>query len=539
MLLNVSGVAVSYANLSILQDIDMILNPRERVGLVGENGVGKSTLLRVIAGEQPSDAGTVRAGAGAEVGYLPQTVDVNDGRTVAGLLDDALAHVRGLASRLRDLEAQMAAPDADLDAVFAAYDEATAAFELAGGYEAESRVGAVLDGLGLTGIDRGRDLSSLSGGERSRLALAGLLVRSPGVLLLDEPTNHLDAAALEWLEAYLADYRGGVLAVSHDRAFLKATVTRVVEIDAYTRTASSYLGDYDAYTVAKAGELDRWRRDYDEQQAEIKALQMTLKAARGDGRARHIKVSDGDKFIKHFKGQTADKTQAREIGQVAERLDRIQADPIPKPPKPLVISPDLDPAALHGTIPVVVRDVVVRYGERAVLDGVSLTVGNGERVAITGPNGAGKSTLVKVIAGEIRPEAGGVTLAGSVRLGVLPQTKDLPPGDTLIAVYGHGLPGDYEEHKAALISSGLFRYPELSAPTSGMSAGQRRKVLLARLIAMGANVLLLDEPTNHLSLDVLEAFEAALADFPGAVVAVSHDRRFLARFDGREFRLGD
>lgn len=536
-MLQVSNLAVSYGAITVLNHIDLTLNPGERVGVVGANGVGKSTLLKAVVGNLSPDSGSVTLQRGVDIGYLPQDDHVPPGKTVQSLLDDALAPVRALADEMRALEAQMAQPDADLDAVFAAYNDATAAFELRGGYEAGARTAQVLDGLGVGHIARGRALVSLSGGERARLGLAAMLVRAPGVLLLDEPTNHLDRAALAWLEDYLAAYRGAVMLVSHDRTFLNRTVNRIIEIDEHTRRATSYAGDYDAYAAEKARRLAQWRADYAAQQDEMHALRRLLKSKRGTSAKRHVKTSDGDKFIKHFKDQTADKTLARDLRSAEERLRRLEADPVPRPPRLLTINPDFDPAELRGHFPLTVSRVSKAYAGRCVLADFSLTVGTGERVAVTGANGAGKSTLLRLIVGVEAPDAGTITLAPSVRLGYLPQTDDLPPGETLIDAYSAGLAGGYEDHKADLISSGFFTYPELRAPVSGMSAGQRRKVQLARLIAARANLLLLDEPTNHLSLDVVEAFEAALDDFTGTVIAVSHDRRFLARFGGRDVAL--
>ncbi|MEO0564805.1 MAG: ATP-binding cassette domain-containing protein, partial [Chloroflexota bacterium] len=396
---------------------------------------------------------------------------------------------------------------------------------------------AALMGLGVADIPRDRPLTSLSGGEASRVALAGLVVGVPDVLLLDEPTNHLDVNALDWLEATLRAYSGAVLVVSHDRAFLNAFTTRIIEIDRHTRTATSHPGNYDAYAANKAAQAHKWREDYDRQQDEIKTLQSAIRSNRGLPTKRNIKTSDGDKHIKHFKGQTADKTHTRDLNSLEDRLRRIQADPVPRPPRPLVISPEIDPAALHGDAPVVVQRVCVAYDAKPILRDVSFTLHARERLAITGENGAGKSTLLRVIVGEHQPDAGSVSLAKSVRLGYLPQTDTLSPDQSLIEAYGDGLPGDYEDHKAALIGEGWFTYPELDTRTGALSAGQRRKVQLARLAAMNANVLVLDEPTNHLSLDVLEAFEHALETFPGVVIAVSHDRHFLRRFGGERLTL--
>lgn len=537
MLLTCRDVAVSYGITTVLHNISFTLNPAERMGLVGANGVGKSTLLKLIAQEIQPDAGEISVLGGVEVGYLPQEPALHTGGTLQTLFDDALAQTRQLAAQMATLEAQMAAPNADLPALFEAYDALTLQYQLAGGYDAETRLETVLNGLGVAHLARHRTLDTLSGGERARVALAAMLVRAPALLLLDEPTNHIDAHTRDWLEQTLMSYNGGLLVISHDRAFLNRTVNRILEIDEHTRSAKLYTGNYDAYAHTKRQQRQRWEQDYAAQQEEMHMLRRLIKGKAQPTPKRNIKTSDPDKFIKHFKNATADKTHARDLNAAEEKLRRLEADAIPRPPKPLQISPELDPTELRGKFPVQVHEVCKAYGEQRVLAGISLTVGAGERWVITGENGSGKSTLLQLIAGEAQPDSGTVMLAPSVRLGYLPQVDTLPVGGTLIETYSAGLAGTYEEHKAALIGSGFFTYAELGTPAASLSAGQRRKVQLARLMAARANVLLLDEPTNHISFDVLEGFEAALQAFGGTVIAVSHDRRFLQALDWRELSL--
>ncbi|MEO1443645.1 MAG: ABC-F family ATP-binding cassette domain-containing protein, partial [Chloroflexota bacterium] len=477
MHLRVERVAVAYGATPVLNDISFTLNANDRAGIIGANGAGKSTLLKIISGDIAPDSGMVQFPPQATLGYLPQEVATPAGKTIQHMLDDALTYIHNMAATLRDLETQMAQPDIDLDDVFARYDTATIAFERAGGYEADARVDTVLAGLGLADIDRHRHIETLSGGERARVGLAMMLVQSPDVLLLDEPTNHLDVSALAWLEDYLAAYQGSVLLVSHDRVFLNRTVNRIIEIDEHSRTAVLFSGNYEAYTAEKARRLAKWREDYAQQQDELKTLRRLLKRKTSTTtQKRNIRTKDGDKFIKHFKDQTADKTLAREAASLEERLSRIEADPIPQPPRSVALSPDYDPATLRGHFPVMLDHLSLRYGQHVILDNVSLSIGAGERLAIVGENGAGKSSLLKLIAGEIAPDSGSVTTAPSVRLGYLPQVDALPDGDTLIAAYGNGLPGGYEDHKAALISSGFFTYEQLNTPINGTSAGQRRKI---------------------------------------------------------------
>lgn len=331
-----------------------------------------------------------------------------------------------------------------------------------------------------------------------------------------------------------------MLVVSHDRVFLNRIANRIIEIDEHSRQAVVFTGNYDAYAAAKSLRMKQWREDYAQQQDEIKNLRRLLKSKTNTtSQKRNVRTNDGDKFIKHFKDQTADKTLSREAGQLEERLRRIEANPIPQPPRAITLSADYDPATLHGHFPITLSHVRLRYDARVILDDVSLNVEAGERIVITGVNGAGKSTLMKIIAGEAVADSGDVVIASSVRLGYLPQVDAVPMGDddTLIGLYGRGLSGGYEDHKADLIKSGFFTYEQLSIPARVASAGQRRKAQFALLIAQRANVLLLDEPTNYFSLDLVELIEQALADFDGTIIAISHDRYFLQRFRGRHLNL--
>ena len=536
-MLSITDISLAHGITPILNSVSFTLNPAERVGLVGANGVGKSTLLKLIVGHLTPDAGSIKLAADTDIGYLPQELPADANTTIQSYLDAATARLNALAAQMRHLEQQMAANPTDLDAVFEAYNTATAAFERGGGYELSARIAQVMSGLSVAGFDRQRTLASLSGGERARVGLAALLIRSPGLLLLDEPTNHLDRAALEWLENFLMAYRGSLLVVSHDRVFLNRAVTRIIELEQHTRRAVSYPGNYEDYAVEKARRRAQWQQDYAAQQAERKRLQNLLKQQQNTPLKRNIKTSDGDKFIKHFKDQTADKTQARNVNALQEQLHRLEADRLPTPPKDLHINPSLDADALHTRIPIELRNITKSYGDTPILHNLSLSVAADEKLSVTGPNGSGKSTLLKIILGLVQPDAGSVSLSAAVKPGYLPQIDRLFTAGTLIDVYGADLPGTYEDHKADLISSGLFTYPELSTPVSAASNGQRRKLQLARLIATQPNILLLDEPTNHLSLDVLEAFERALHAFPGAVIAISHDRRFLQHFSQRQLIL--
>jgi macrolide transport system ATP-binding/permease protein len=540
MSLVIHQITKSYGLHQILNGVSLALNPGQRVGLVGANGVGKSTLLKIVVGEVEADSGSVQHAPGEEIGYLAQVIHGFEGQTIDQLAAAALGKLRQLEARLRDLEDRMAAASGSkLERIMAEYGEVTAQFEHYGGYELDYRLDQVFDGLGIGHIPRNRLFGSLSGGEKSRVGLALLLLGAYDVLLLDEPTNHLDFASMNWLEGYLRAYRGGLLIVSHDRQFLNRTVTAIVEIDEHQRTAKHYGGDYDAYLVAKAQERRKWREDYARQQEEINALRLQVKetARRNNNYRTH---SDSDKYIRNFKKAQHDTTVSKRIHVAEEKLRRIETDPIPEPPDDLRFNPDFDPQALKGRLPLIAGRLTKTFGGRAVLADVSLELGVHSRVVIVGPNGAGKSTLLRILAGYEQADGGSVQVNPGVRLGYLDQEQEtLYPNLTLFEMYRLGLPETDQQLKATLLKSGLFRYEEFGKRVGELSRGQQRKLQIARLIAARANLLILDEPTNSISFDVLEAFETALRGFPGPIIAASHDRRFIENFGGEVWEMRD
>ncbi len=536
MLLRVDGVAKWFGAQLILKDISFLLAAGERVALVGENGVGKSTLLRVLAGETPPDAGSVHLSPDIDVGYLPQEPPAAPGQTIEGRLMAGVG-LDGLAAEMRRLEVELAEPKGDPTAALAAYGEATERFEERGGYDIDHRVDQVLVGLSLSALPRDRLVAELSGGEKMRVALAGLLLRAPDLLLLDEPTNHLDFAALEWLGNYLTRQAGAVLIVSHDRRFLNTTVRRVLEIPAHSREIVDYPGDYDAYAAAKVAERRRWEAEYARQQEEIAELEKTARSLAydlGHNRARR----DNDKFSKAFFEGRAANAISRNVRSAEERLSRAEDEARAKPPEQLRIDPAFQPEAVGSDVPLQAEGLRWSYGDQAVLRDVSLTLGRDSRIVLVGPNGAGKTTLLRMLAGLIVPEQGTVTTAPGITIRYLDQEQESLKGQgTLFEAYANGLIGYEDDLRGELVRYGLFEPDDLTKQMSQLSAGQKRKLQIARLVATRANVLLLDEPTNHVHFDVLEELERALSAFPGPVLAVSHDRWFIERFASEVWEL--
>ncbi|MEU2871705.1 ribosomal protection-like ABC-F family protein [Streptomyces olivoreticuli] len=528
--LSLRGVSVSRGDRRLLDDVSFSVRPGERIGIVGENGAGKSTLLRLLAGAEQPDDGAVVTAADDGIGLLGQTLSLPPDHTVGDAIDAALAELRTMEHRLRELEADLGAAGPE---ELTEYGELLTAFETRGGYESDARVDKALHALGLAHIGRERALGGLSGGEQARLGLACLVAAAPEVMLLDEPTNHLDGAALTWLEDAVRAHAGTVLAVSHDRVFLERVATAVVEVDADRKTLTRYGAGYTGFVAERAAARRRWEQAYEQWSAETEALaEMAATTAQRVAPGRAIK--DGNKMAYDRDRGRVQASVSSRVRNAQERLRRLWENPVPRPPEPLRFTARPSTGGAEG---VLVDLEGVRVGDRLAVD--SLRIHAGERLLVHGANGAGKSTLLKTLAGVSEPDAGTVRRRGGI--GYLPQ--DIPvsrPAERLLAAFGRGLPGSEEAHRELLLSYGLFREGDLHVPVGSLSVGQRRRLGLARLLARPADLLLLDEPTNHLALGLVEQLEQALAEWPGALVVVSHDRLLTSRFVGRrcEMRAG-
>ncbi|MFI6210035.1 ribosomal protection-like ABC-F family protein [Streptomyces sp. NPDC051041] len=523
------AVTKSYHGRLVLDSVSCTLTTGERTGIIGENGSGKTTLLRLLARVERPDAGEITVQADGGIGYLPQDGRLPAHHTVQQAVDDALSDLRAMERRMRELEAAMTDGTGD-DRVLAEYGDLLTAFELRGGYEADARVERALHGLGLAHLPRDRAVGALSGGEQVRLRLAALLAASPEVLLLDEPTNHLDATALSWLEDHLRTRRGTTVAVSHDRAFLDRVTTTLLEVDADRRTVTRYGNGYAGYLAEKAAARQRWAQEHARWESEVAAQREAVATTArrvAPGRAR----TDGNKMAYDRAAGRVQQSLAGRVRNAEERLRRLLADPVPPPPEPLRFTPVLRSGRLTGTV--LATAGVAVAGRLAPTD---LTVEAGDRLLITGDNGTGKSTLLSVLAGRVTPDTGRVTRRG--RIGHLPQEPGPGrPGETLLQAYARGLPGHPEEHAERLLALGLFTPERLTDRVTELSTGQRRRLALARLLSRPCDVLLLDEPTNHLSPALVEDLEQALADYPGTLLLVSHDRRLRARWEGGRLTL--
>ncbi|MBE1532508.1 macrolide transport system ATP-binding/permease protein [Actinomadura algeriensis] len=509
----------------VLDRVSFAVKPGERIGVIGDNGTGKSTLLRLMAGVERPDNGDVVAVAPGGLGYLPQALDLPLDATVAEAIDLALGDLRALEARMRT--AERALDGGGLEA----YAALVAEFEARGGYEADARVDAALHALGLPDLDRRRRLGTLSGGERSRLVLAATLASDPELLLLDEPTNDLDDQAVGRLERRLRAHRGTVVAITHDRTFLERVTTTVLEVDG--GRVRRYGDGYAGYLTAKAAERAAQARAHEEWKAERGRHTALVTANAGRLAAIPRKMTQAGMGTGQWRARSRTHGAAGRVRQSRQRLRWLDDHPAPPPPEPLRFTAALDTAGTAAGNEVAALDGVVVDGRLRLDD---LTVRAGERLLVTGPNGAGKTTLMRVLAGDLRPDMGEVRRTG--RVGLLRQ--DAPPGPpdrTVLREYAHGRPGSLDDHADALLALGLFRPSELRLRVGELSHGQRRRIELARLVSDPVDLLLLDEPTNHLSPMLVEQLEEALAAYRGALVIVTHDRRLRAAFTGSRLEL--
>ncbi len=527
-------VAKAYGDRVVLDGVDLVAVPGRPVGLVGENGVGKSTLLRLVAGLEPADAGTVTGPA--ELGYLGQEPDLPPGATVAEVLSDALAAAHRAVAELERLAGQLAGDgdltgDTDTGRIAAAYADLLDWAELHDAWGADRRAELAAHRLGLGTVDRDRRVATLSGGQRSRLALAAMVARRPTCLLLDEPTNHLDDQAVTFLEEVVVEAPGVVVVASHDRAFLDTVCAAVVDLDpAYLGMDGSggnrYAGGYTDYLVAKRDSRRRWEEAYAAQQDELEALRT---AGRTTARqvAHNRPPRDNDKFIYHHKGAKVARTVSRRVRDTRRRIDALRADPVPKPPRPLTFRGVPAPHHPSGGTAVRLRDVEVPGRLRLS----RLDLATRGRLLVTGANGSGKSTLLRVLAGDL-PATGTVEVSAR-RVGYLPQDVVLRRPDRT----PHELFAEATDGGLALGELGLLHPRELSRPAGVLSVGQQRRLALAVLVARRPDLLLLDEPTNHISLTLAEELEEALRSSAGTVVVASHDRWLRRRWEGHVLPL--
>ncbi len=514
--LSIKDIKKSFGAEDILTGVSMHLEEGERAGLVGVNGCGKTTLLEIISGRMHPDSGTVSISKGLGIGYLEQ---VQSHQVDVGLLDAALGsrpEVMSVKDKLNLAAERAGALAGDggdgYEAAVEEYGALLEEFESAGGYAYENEVSGALIGLGFDREDFDRLVSTLSGGERTRLGLAMMLVAGHGLLLLDEPTNHLDIAAVAWLEEFLLKYAGTVLMVSHDRYFLDRVATRIFELD--RGAVESFHGNYSRYRQEKQKRDEARRKQYE---------------------LAHARFEKEKEYIDRMRaGVNARQAKGRE-----KRLARFELPDAPAGPKRQVRIGFTDAGRTSDTV-VSTDSVGKSFGGVRILKDVSLTIRRGERVGIVGPNGSGKSTLLKIIMGELDPDEGGAQLGGNVYPGYYAQgLEGLDESNTVIEELWEASPLSTEQEIRDLLGAFLFTGDDAHKKVVRLSGGEKGRLAISKMVLKGANLLVLDEPTNHLDIPSREALEAAIEGFRGSVISVSHDRFFLDRFAGRILEVDD
>lgn len=532
-MLTAHHITKSFGIHSVLKNVSFSISAHKRVGLIGPNGCGKTTLMRILVGLDKPDQGIVTpTRTDLRIGYLAQGFDFPPEQTIGSSI--GMSAPEGTTLSAEKLEAEIAslaqalsqAPgDANLQS---RYDRSLSQF-----VALNSQPKSVLGPLGLASFPLDTAVSHLSGGQKTRLMLAQVLLYDPNLLLLDEPTNHLDISMLEWLESWLKSFHGAALIVSHDRAFLDNTVSSILEIDPVTCGLRSYAGNYTAYVEQKLDEHEHQLQAFSDQQAQLEQLRTAAQHLRGLTIMKKGGKSDGgDKFAAGFFGNRATKNTAGRAKHIEARIEKIINDEHIEKPRPnWQLKLDFSTPTHQSKDVVIAEDLAVGYpGREALLTGLNFNIRAGQRIAVTGPNGVGKTTLIRTISGQLEPVSGLLKIGSSVRIGTMSQEQEmLIPNLSPLQIIQKVSPFSETEARNFLHFF-LFSGDEPLRPNAEMSFGERARLQLAILVAQGCTFLLLDEPINHLDIPARARFEQALAKFEGTALVVIHDRYFIERF---------
>jgi ATP-binding cassette subfamily F protein 3 len=529
-MLQLSNIGKRYGDVTILESVSFVANPGDRLGLIGPNGCGKTTLLRIIAGQEQPDEGSVQfSPPGLWLGYLEQGLHYAEKDRLADFLQVGEAALDEAAARVEQLANGLATADgAEQARLMKAYGEALAELEALAEAQTEiHEVEAVMAGLGLSDVEMDTPIANLSGGQKTRLGLARLLKQKPQLLLLDEPTNHLDIEALEWLEAWLRDYRGAALIVSHDRTFLDNTVSKVLDLDPETHTVVEYTGNYSDYIKAWERKWEKQWARWRDQQAEVRRVRQDIMRTKNQALSVELTTTPGEPGVRRIAKKVAKKAKSRQkkLERYLESEERVEK---PQPTWQMKLAFENTPES--GRDVLVLQDVAIGYEGVELARGIEQVLRAGERVAMIGPNGSGKTTLLRVIAGQLAPLAGEARLGANVKLGYYAQEQEtLNPESTPFETIVRVAPMSETEARSFLHYF-LFAGDEVFVPVEALSYGERARLALASLVATGCNFLMLDEPINHLDIPSRTRFEQAMQAFEGTVLAVVHDRYFIRGF---------
>lgn len=506
ILISVQELQKSFGVHEVLRSVTFSLQKGEKMGLVGVNGCGKTTLMRMIAGEMQPDGGTIHRNKDLRVGYLAQLDDIPLTDTVWGALLKVFEPIRVMERRMAEIEKLLESADPETALRLSSeYQRLTESYNAQQGYAYEGEILRVLNGLGLKPEMHQRQVSTLSGGERTRLSLAKLLLQKPDIILMDEPTNHLDLEAIEWLQDYLTDYKGSLLLISHDRYFLDHVCTTMGEL--LGGKMIKFTGNYTEYMKKRTADFETRMKAYELQQKEIQREQAIIERYRSFNREKSIKAAE---------------SREKRLAKV-ERLE--------KPVEEQHVRFSFDARRRSGEEALEVRELSKSFEGQPVFQNLSFKLRTGDRVALIGPNGVGKSTLFRILTHQINPDHGSVRFGTNIDIGYYDQhQQNLNPQNTILDEVWNAFPKLEQTRIRSALGLFLFTGDEVFEKIEKLSGGERGRVALTKLMLKQDNLLLLDEPTNHLDMDSREVLEDALRDFPGTILAISHDRYFINRF---------
>ena len=504
MILNATNISKSFGSNEIIKDATFLVNEHEKVAIVGVNGAGKTTLLKILTGEESADSGSITLAKDAKLGYLRQINNVDSALSIIDELYTVIEPILNMEKRMSQMQEDMKhLTGSELEELYSSYTALTHSYELMDGYAAKSRVVGILKGLGFEEIDFDRKINTLSGGQKTRVFLAKLLLEEPDIILLDEPTNHLDLRSIEWLESYLLNYKGAVIIVSHDRYFLDKIVSKVIDIE--NGNVQMYLGNYTDFSNKKQMLLDAKMKEYLNQQQEIKHQEAVITKLKQFNREKSIK-------------------RAESRQKQLEKIERVEA--------PQTYSENmrlsLDISKESGKDVLTVQNLSKSFNQKKLFWDINFEIKRGERVAIIGDNGTGKTTLLKIINGLLNPDTGEVIYGSNVSVAYYDQEHQVLHMDkTLFDELSDTYPEMTNTQIRNILAAFLFTGEDVYKKIADLSGGERGRVSLVKLMLSKANFLLLDEPTNHLDIVSKDVLENALNNFPGTVCYVSHDRYFI------------
>ena len=517
-MISVDNLTVEFGGFTLFDGVSFVVNKKDRIALVGKNGAGKSTMLKIFAGLQSPTSGAISKPKEVTIGYLPQQMTLTDTRTVREEAETAFDHVRQLEETINRLNEELAnRTDYESAGYQALIDRVTSLsehYQMMGGNNYYAELERTLIGLGFKRSDLDRPTAEFSGGWRMRIELAKLLLRSPDVLLLDEPTNHLDIESIQWLETFIATRANAVILVSHDRAFLDNTTTRTIEIE--LGRIYDYRAKYSDYVVLRKERREQQLRAYENQQKMI---------------------ADTEAFIERFRYKATKAVQVQSRIKQLDKVERIEVDEVDT----AMLNLKFPPAPRSGSYPVIAEEVAKRYGDHLIFDHVTFTIHRGDKVAFVGKNGEGKSTLVKCIMGEITDYTGKLELGHNVKIGYFAQNQAqlLDENRTVFETIDYVAQGDLRTKIRDILGAFMFGGEASDKKVKVLSGGERTRLAMIRLLLEPVNLLILDEPTNHLDMRSKDVLKDALKAFDGTVIVVSHDREFLDGLVDKVYEFGN